>query len=38
MRCRWGWGWKVVSMKILSYNTRGLGGGGEKRVEVRRLV
>ena len=32
---RWG-GWKVL-MKILTYNVRGL-GGGEKRVEVRRLV
>lgn len=29
--------WRVVLMKILSYNVRGL-GGGEKRVEVRRLV
>ena len=28
--------WKV-SMKIITYNARGL-GGGEKRVEVRRLV
>ena len=27
----------MVSMKVLSYNARGL-GGGEKRVEVRRLV
>lgn len=27
----------VVSMKVISYNVRGL-GGGEKRVEVRRLV
>ena len=26
-----------VPMKIVSYNVRGL-GGGEKRVEVRRLV
>ena len=37
---RRGWwvyvGW-VVTMKVLSYNVRGL-GGGEKRVEVRRLV
>lgn len=33
--CRWG-GLKVV-MKIISYNVRGL-GGGEKKVEVRRLV
>jgi exonuclease III len=30
-------GWKKVSMKILSYNVRGL-GCGEKRVEIRRLV
>jgi len=30
-------GWVWVLMKILSYNVRGL-GGGEKRVEVRRLV
>jgi hypothetical protein len=27
----------VLSMKVLSYNVRGL-GGGEKRAEVRRLV
>lgn len=27
----------MVPMKVLTYNVRGL-GGGEKRVEVRRLV
>jgi hypothetical protein len=27
----------VVTMKVMSYNVRGL-GGGEKRVEVRKLV
>jgi len=32
-----GWGRKVVVMKVLAYNVRGL-GGVEKRVEVRRLV
>jgi exonuclease III len=31
------WGWRVVAMKIISYNVRGL-GGFEKRAEVRRLV
>lgn len=31
------WGWRVVEMKILSYNVRGL-GGFEKRAEVRNLV
>lgn len=30
-------GWSGGSMKVISYNVRGL-GGGEKRVEVRRLV
>jgi hypothetical protein len=28
---------REVSMKIITYNVRGL-GGGEKRAEVRRLV
>jgi len=32
-----GGGWSVISMKVISYNARGL-GGGEKRVEVQRLV
>lgn len=31
------WGWRVVLMKVLSYNVMGL-DGGEKRVEVRRLA
>lgn len=32
-----GWGWIAVTMKVISYDVRGL-GGVEKRVEVRRLV
>jgi len=39
-RGRWkgsGWGWRVVEMKIMSYNVRGL-GGFEKRSEVRRFI
>jgi endonuclease/exonuclease/phosphatase family metal-dependent hydrolase len=32
-----GWGWIVVTMKVISYNVRDL-GGMEKRMEVRRLV
>lgn len=38
--CIWwggGRGSLLFSMKVLSYNVRGL-GGGEKRVEVRKLV
>jgi len=40
--CGMGWvqwwaGWSEVSMKILTYNVRGL-GGCEKRKEVRQLV
>jgi len=38
--CRWKLlvlGWRVVTMKLLSYNVRGL-GGYEERDEVRRLV
>jgi len=31
------WGLRVVEMKILSYNVRGL-GGFEKRAEVRRFI
>jgi len=33
----YGWGWRVVEMKITSYNVRGL-GGFEKRAKVRRFV
>lgn len=35
--CWWGWGWSMGSMKVLSYNVRGL-GGGEKKAEIRGLV
>jgi len=38
VRCGWwGWGWRVVVMLVLSYNSRGL-GGSEKRAEIRNLV